>query len=223
MKALKRFANLVFVLCVLASAPQVQATVMPVSTYATEQNNWQGSKYYNETLANDGGTISCRVDYAVYDTSGPKSMAENIFINSIASVMPDMSQYLYVYQVFNNLSDSEASIAYFAIFNLGHTQLDVASQDIGAKDDSVGGNEPSSSGPEDNGTRVVWNFAGALLLEDGDHSWFLVLSSENGPVKGGYEVKSSSSDEPVPNIPEPTTIALLSSGALIIAGRRKRK
>jgi hypothetical protein len=221
MKALGRFANFVLALCVLASAPQVQATVMPVSTYATAQNNWQGSKYYNETLANDGGTIRCRVDFAVYDTSGPKSTAETNFINSIALVMPDMSRYLYVYQVFNNLSDSEASIVYFAIFNLGHTQLDAASQNIGAQNDNAGGNEPSSSGLEDEGARVVWNFAGLSLLEGGDHSWFLVLTSDSGPVKGDYEVRSSQSDLPV--IPEPATIALLSSGALIIAGRRKRK
>jgi hypothetical protein len=223
MKALKRFTNLVLALCVLASAQKVQATVLPVSTYATAQNNWQGSKYYSGA-ANDGSTINCRMDFAVYDTAGQTSTAENNFFNSVSSVMPDMSRYLYVYQVFNNLADSDASVAYFAIFNLSHTQLNVISQNIGAADDGAGGIEPSSSELKDNGTKAVWNFAGSLLLQD-DHSWFLVLSSDSGPVTGGFEIKSSDADPGVPDgpIPEPATIALLSSGALMIAGRRKCK
>ncbi len=227
MKALKRLANLVLVLCVLTFAQQAYA--LTVSTYATAQNNWQGSRYYSETT-NDG-TISCRVDYAVYDTLGSKSTAENTFINSIKSVMPDMSQYLYVYQVFNNLAASgsrpasDASINYFAVFRDPETELNISSQNIGEKDDGAGGIGPSDSDLDNDGTRVVWDFTGGLLLES-KHSWYLVLTSDGGPVKGGYEVRSPDSDMGVPDdepIPEPATIALLSSGVLMIAGRRKRK
>ena len=219
MKALKWSINLVLLLFVLASAQQVQAAPLPVSSYATAQNNWQGSKFYNQTVA--GGTLSGRIDYAVYDSQSLQNSAETAFVNSVESVMPNMARYLFTYQLSNNLSDSEAPLAYFEIFNLQETVLNVSSQNIGAKDDSAGGIEPTSSGLEQGGTRVVWNFAGQLLLE-GNHSWYLVLSSDSGPVEGGYAVGSSDSDIPAP-IPEPGTIALLSSGALMIAGRRKRK
>jgi hypothetical protein len=217
MKALKGLINLVLVLCILTFAQQAYA--LPISSYAENVGNWQGSSFHND------GTIHTRIDYAVYDTSGTMSGAESTFVSSIESVMPDMAQYLYVYQVFNDLSGSESPIAYFAVFNLDETVLDVSSQNIGEKDDGAGGIEPSYHGLDDEGTRVVWEFTeqGKVLLKD-YHSWYLVLSSAGAPVKGDYEVKSSTSDRPSPPpIPEPATIALLSSGALIIAGRRKRK
>ena len=221
MKSLKRFANFVLTFCVLASAQQAYA--LPVSSFATAQSNWQGSKYYSETT-NDG-KLSCKMDYAVYDTAGPKNAAENTFINSIGSVMPNMARYLYVYQVFNDQADSEASIAYLAIFSLQHSEMDVVSENISAKDDSAGGVAPSGTPPggyiADGGTKVVWNFAGSLLVE-GDHSWYLVLSSASGPTAGDYEAGTYDSDFPSP-IPEPTIFALLSTGAMMIAGRRKRQ
>lgn len=216
---MKALVNLVLLLLVLGSAQTVRSAPLPVSSYATAQNNWQGSKFYNQTVT--GGTLSGRVDYAVYDSQSLQNAAETAFVNGIESVMPGMSQYLYVYQVFNNLTDSEASLAYFEIFNLQQTELNIASQNIGAKDDSAGGIAPTESGLEAGGTKVVWNFAGQLLLA-GDHSWYLVLSSDTGPVKGDYKVGSSDSDIPAP-IPEPATIALLSMGGLFLARRKIRK
>jgi hypothetical protein len=223
MKALKRFANLVFVLCVLASAPQVQATVMPVSTYATAQDNWQGSKTRSE-IANDGSTFLCRVEYAVYDTSLvlQNSQAEKDFFESVESSMSNMERFLYVYQVFN-LTDTDSldsPVAYFAVFNLDETELNISTQNIGSENDDAGGIGPSGSGLSDDETKVVWNFAGGALIESA-HSWFLVLTSDSGPVKGDYKIGSSQSD--FPTIPEPATIALLFSGAMMIAGWKKRK
>ena len=209
-------------LLLLVIAQQAQA--LPTSSYATKVNNWQGSKYRSETT-NDG-TISCRVDYAVYDTLAPMSNAESLFVSPIMSLIPD-KEYLYVYQVFNDLTNSEGTpsempIASFAIFNLDKTALNVASQDLNAKDDGTGGIGPSDKGLAEGDTKAVWTFAGSghLLIKD-KHSWLLVLGSDSPPVKGDYEIKSKASD--FPSSPEPATIALLSAGSLFLARLRKRK
>ncbi len=222
MKALKGFANLVFVLCILASAQQVQATVMPVSTYATAQDNWQGQKFRTEA-ANDGSTFYYRVDYAVYDTSlANNSQAEEDFFDLIEPSLSNPERFLYVYEVFN-LTDTDSldsPMAYFAVFDIHETALNIPTDNIGSKNDDAGGIEPTGSGLSDDETRVVWNFAGGALIES-KHSWFLVLTSDGGPNQGDFEVGSSESDFPI--IPEPATIALISSGAVLIVGRRKRK
>jgi len=217
MKTLKGFASIVCALCVLTCAQMVYA--LPASTYADLQNNWQGSK--SKSLTNDGTTINYHVDYAVYDTSlvVQNSQAEKNFFESIEAVL-DLKRFLYVYQVFNDQSNNNASINYFAVFGKPEGPLNISNQNIGAKNDGAGGIEPSGSGIDNGGTRVVWNFTEGLLIE-GKHSWYLILTSESGPVKGDFEARTSQSDFPV--IPEPATFALLSSGALIIAGRRKRK
>ncbi len=220
MKALKRFANLVFVLCVLASAQQVQA--LSTSLYAQNEHNWWGSKDYTGPATTGTGTLSAHIDYAVYDSEGLDS--QNAFVNSVKSVMPNMAKYLYAYQIFNQ-SEDNVSILSFAIFNLGQTTMNLSSQDISAMeaDTASVGPDLDTSGLKENGTRVVWNFEGHLILKN-EHSWFLLLSSDAAPVKGNYEIKSTAgSDFPSPSIPEPATIALLFSGAMMIAGRRKRK
>ncbi len=219
---LKRALILFLVLLTTAIAQQAHASPLPVSSYATAQQNWQGSRLYSGTT-NSGYTVSCRVDYAVYDTLGSHNTAEGTFLNSIDSVMPDMEQYLYVYQIFNDLTDSEASLVSFAIFNLDETELNVSGEDIGAADDGEGGIEPTDSSLADNNTRIVWNFAGQLILQD-EHSWFLLVSSSGAPVKGNFDIEASESDPGMPPIiPEPAAIALFSATALIIAGKRKRK
>ena len=199
------------------------APMLPTSTYATAVGNWQGSTYYDEVIGEDH--LYGRIDFAVYDTEGTMSGAEIGFVDAFATDMPQMEQYLYAYQIFNDYEeDSDKAVSYFAVFNLAETTLDVDEENIGSGDDSAGGVEPSSwsldkdePSDEDN-SRVIWNFGGGLIYK-GDHSWFLVFSTDSAPVVGDYEIRSQEPEFPVP---EPGTMALFGLGGLLFFRKRSK-
>jgi hypothetical protein len=208
MKALKGFANFVLILFILVFAQQVQAAwELPHSVH------YEGST--NNLNMSGGTTITGHVDFAVYDTS--------IQTPSFPSAVPGAGRYIYAYQIFNE--DPQNSIGNFAVFGLGKQSLDVDSDSITAEQDAPPvGAQPSNKSFTTSNIKAVWNF-GTTLIAKGNHSWFLMFRSDKDWVAGTYEVKENAdnSDFPVPSIPEPATIALLSFGSLMLVKRRRGK
>jgi len=191
--------------------------LLPVSSYAEAEGAWQGSTFFDEVW-NDGW-LRGRIDFAVYDTanmqpgSGEKTLADNLDLPG---------RFIYAYQVINDYDASDESVAYFSVLGDGQTPLDLYEESIGSYDDGSSGRAPTNHLFEDQ-LSVVWEFTGGLLYK-GDHSWFLVFSSNSGPAAGDYEVKGSESQPtPIPEIPEPATVILLGLGAAVVVSIRKRR
>lgn len=180
-------------------------------------DHYQGTAY--RTMETGWGEVDTRVDFAVYDTLGG-----NEFINAGYDA-PGAGRYIYAYQVFNS-NFSESSLAEFAIQSPDSMGVDVDS--ISAQDGGTGGIEPTDAYFNPELTEGVWKFeddvSGGIIMA-GDHSWILVLSSDMDWVKGDYQVKvaPSNDDVPVPEIPEPATIALLGIGSAVLLKNRKSK
>jgi len=201
--------------------------VLPNSSFAQEQQNWQGDRIYEQ----DGFHVL--IDFAVYDTQllyPDTNPDESDLVDTLRSELDLPGQYIYAYQIFNAHGDYE-EIGYFEIFGIGEPPLDVYADSIGALSDS---DDPNTEGIEPTGkyfntshTRGTWLFSadyGPGSILSGEHSWFLVFSSNSSPVVGDYEIRApEESDWPVSNhAPEPATIALLGiGGALMLTKRRK--
>jgi hypothetical protein len=57
---------------------------------------------------------------------------------------------------------------------------------------------------------------------EGEQSWFLFLYSDYDWIKGDIEVQRVNDDIPVPEVPEPATLALLACGTMLSLKRRKK-
>lgn len=194
------------------------APLLPESSYAEAEDNWQGSTFFDEVW-NDG-FLRGRIDFAVYDTSIMQSGSEE---KTLADNLALPGRFIYAYQVINDYDASDEAVAYFSIFGDGQLPLGLYEESIGSYDDESNGKAPTSYLFESQ-LSVVWEFTGGLLFK-GDHSWFLVLSSNSGPVVGNYEIKGPESQPPpIPSeIPEPATVVLLGFGAALIVSIRKRR
>ena len=74
--------------------------------------------------------------------------------------------------------------------------------------------------PDDYPSEGVWIFGG-FGLENAQHSWFMMFSSDSAPTKGTYEFNTAEQgDRPV--APEPCTVMLLGIGAAMLVNKRKR-
>ena len=99
--------------------------------------------------------------------------------------------------------------------------LDLYEDSIGKYDDGSGGRPSTSEYLTGDKLRVVWEFAGGLIYK-GEHSWFLVYGSDYAPVVGDYEIQGVESEPPpIPEVPEPVTVALLGFGAALAASVRR--
>ena len=218
MKVVRKIGLLSLLLVATVLVSNASAAIMPISSYATAVGNWQGSSYYDYGTLTNGGYLSGRVDYAVYDTTNVFG-AEATFVTDFG----DTDKFLYVYQIFN---DDEAlnnvAVNYFAVFNLDETTLGLDEGKITSVDDADSGIEPTGDGYLGNETggevdsRVIWSFSGGQIYK-GEHSWYLAFSTNSAPVVGDYEIKAS--DIPVP---EPGMITLFSVGAAMVLGKRKK-
>jgi hypothetical protein len=193
---------------------------LPESSYAGD--TWQGYKYYNNDLG-DGSYLYCRVDFAVYDSGDLQFPDETDWVNGLA--VPGEGQYIYAYQVFNSPVSDEA-VASFAVFGIDSTPPDLDEASIGSYEDPGAGIEPKNGSLSDDGLRVVWEFGdseGFSFIYKGDHSWFLLFRSNSGPVEGDFEITAPIDQgvQPIPGVPEPATIALLSIGGALFLRRRK--
>lgn len=190
--------------------------LLPVSSYSN--GDWQGFRLYNEEII-PGVFLRGRIDFALYDRNHLEYQGEIDWLDELD--ITEQGRYVYAYQIFNDFTnDSDAAVVYFAIFGLDEEQLDVAEENIGSYDDEHGGIAPTREYLSEDHLRVVWNFDGGLIYKD-DHSWFLILTSDSGPVPGDFEIEAQKGTLPV--IPEPATIVLLGLGsALAMCTRRKK-
>jgi hypothetical protein len=215
MKVIRRvrvLSLLVVAALFVQGAGAATTTILPASSH------YQGRSYFSTVTQN--GFLSGRIEFAVYDTQGGNEFAAAGF------TAPGTGQYTYVYQIFNDDPASSSVLEYFSVLGIGESAIANPIDDIGSVDDNVGAVEPTSVyfapydpqlGPEN----AIWEFEGGVL-DEGDHSFFLVLSSDHDFTKGTYSiVKSTDPVTPIPN-PEPGTIALIGVGAAITLLRRRK-
>jgi hypothetical protein len=193
---------------------------LPFSTYG-QANGWQGYAVYNE----QGFNVVVR--YAVYDNLA--NAGEFNWDNTTVQ-MPPTDRYIYAYQVFNVGATTDKDIGYLSILDI-HKNPIAQSLMHGTKSqtDGAGGKAtvPVVSAAGDQGT---WTWAPDAYVKPGDHSWYLVFSSDRAPVNGKFEVGITPPDSNLPHpgdgdnsVPEPTSIALLSLATGLFAAFRKKK
>jgi len=185
--------------------------VLPHSTYG-DLYGWQGRRIYE-----DNG-FNVLIDFTVYDTE----TYPNEFIGTDGFVNPGQGRYIYAYQIFNHPS-ADKDIEYFGIFGI-ETTIDEATIDgLSSQDDGEEGVPTSDEYFDDDLARVVWEFDWGVLIP-GEHSYFLVLSSNHEPVAGDYEIRGfeEEGDVSMPGSPEPGMLTLLGiGGAMMFTKRRK--
>lgn len=187
-------------------AQNASATLEPI----LESSYYDGFVFYYE----DG--LFGRIDFAVYDTSVEDNSHEYL---DIGITNPGDGQYIYAYQIFNDYSFSAESVAYFALLDITGNSINIDT--IGSQEDPENGIEPGSAYLNEDDYKIVWEFNGdAGYIIAGEHSWFLVFSSDNDWVAGSYEIKGPD-DVPVP-IPEPAIVVLLGIGGMLTLVSRRR-
>jgi hypothetical protein len=200
------FVALLFFATSLVQNVSATLIYLPDSSYAEAEGNWQGSRIYEENGFN------VLVDFTVYDTENLQLPGES----ALASELGMAGQYIYAYQIFNHPGDYN-DVRYFQILNLDGTAIAAVLDDIGSHDDSHGGLSPADALPEG-----LWKFDWGVLIA-GEHSYFLVFSSNYEPVAGNYEIKGfeEEGDLPVPEVPEPGMLTLLGLGGTILFAKRR--
>jgi hypothetical protein len=193
-------ASLIFVMAIFIQTTYAALELLPESSY------YEGSTTYS--IVTEDGILFGRIDFAVYDTwTYPDE-----FIGEDGFENPTDDRYIYVYQIFNDEIYSDEEVAYFALLDIEEAPVDGTS----SQDDLNDGVEPADYPDEG-----VWDFEGSFIY-DGDHSDFLVLTSDTGWVPGSYEISTGGSDVPVPDIPEPASIVLLGTAGLLIFVKRPK-
>jgi len=177
-------------------------------------SHYQGRTYYTDFT--DDGFLTGRIDFAVYDTLGPhgNEWADADF------TAPGAGQYIYAYQILCDTA-STAALEYFAVLEIGENSID-DDDGIGTRDDGYGGLDAYNAffNPYPQPQQAVWEFDEDLLIA-GEHSYFLVFTSDHDWTEGSYALTPTGVLPPT-TAPEPGTLTLLGlSGALAFIRRRK--
>lgn len=210
-------------LVIVMALPVHNASALPSSMFAEAEGNWEGFKTYR----NDENTIYAKVDFTVYDTLNTGAEAD--FVNSLINELSLTGRFIYAYQVWNHFEDSTEDITSFKLMNLDGNDITQSLDDIGSYDYE---NNDESVEPDDAvADEALWEFDdwdSDQRLIPGNRSWFLIFSSDSGPVAGDYKIESIESNEtdpPVPDpdeVPEPATLILLGIGSAMVLKRRRR-
>jgi hypothetical protein len=210
-KFMRTAIPLVIMAC-LAMTADAGLTSLPTSSFRS------GTSYKSTA------TQACRVEFAVYDTTTyPNDLTGSSLSN------PGTGRYVYAYQIFNYA----ASIPFFVIQGLGVNA--VANNDIDIYSSGANSVKPTSSGLSVSQTSVVFEFNGGIL-SSGTNSWYLVLSSDQGPVTGSYKLTAPTDDDMIkPDViagdgsnsgnaplPEPASMFLMGLGAVALFKRKQK-
>jgi len=175
------------------------------------------SSYYDgsvEYQTEEG--LSGRLYFAVYDTQDPEHGDE--YMDSGIEEIPGTGQYIYAYQLTNSIF-SAGDISHFGILDAeGNAIGESLINGTSAQDDGTEGIAPSPIVSEHQG-EWEWTFDGGYIAQ-GEHSWFLVFSSDQNWTGGTYEI-TGPGDLPVP-VPEPATLALLGLGMTALITKRRK-
>jgi hypothetical protein len=202
----ERIVSILLLLGVLA-LPAL--AMLPTSSYM------HGSAFYGVN-DDDPEFLKGRVDYAVYDTDNLSLADEQDFVDALGLA----GQYVYAYQIWNDYSVSESAVKSFEVmYQDGSSVAAAILNDTGAHDDGEGGVAPSSIT-----SQGVWQWSiDTDFLAIGEHSYFLIFSSDAAPISGKFEVNGPVNEGPVPpTTPEPATVALVGLGSMVVFGRRRK-
>ena len=171
------------------------------------------SSYYDGSTYYYTGGLHGRIDFAVYDDRD-----EYFTVNGLEA--PGTGDYVYAYQIFQDSWVSSA-LSSFSILGIEGAPVD----GIDSHDDQSDG--IASTDEYFTASEGVWEFQnehGQGILSAGEHSWFLVLSSDTDWVVGEYEIKAAGDlPVPLPDLPEPAMITLLAIGGALMMRMRRRK
>ncbi|MFH1370632.1 MAG: PEP-CTERM sorting domain-containing protein [Planctomycetota bacterium] len=195
---------------VIATVLAQEAAALPNSTFVDgDGKSWEGHKTYDEVY----------VEWAVYN------IAENPWAADVT--FPAGNDYIYAYQIANLGADPIES--FYLLEAFGGSQIDWTSRAAGtqAVDDTLHDADIMPVLPSEN--EAQWNWSpidGTGFITTNGYSAFLVFSSPYAPIAGGFEVVRSTDegDTPIPDVPEPGSIALLGvASTWLIANRRKKR
>ena len=209
MKVMKNI-DLLCVLIVVGALVQ-NAMALPYSTYGVD-NGWQGYKNYNN------GGINMTLMFNVYDTVA--NPTEFTWLGATAK--PSDDRYIYAYQIINKSNSEDISL-----FNLMETSNSPISQQFMHSTCSQWDGSEFSVAPDPKVSveQGIWQWSSEVgYLTAGKNSWYLIFSSDNAPIKGTFRVEAASQTEPpVPEVPEPGTLALFGVASALYAAKRGRK
>lgn len=217
---MSKFKSIVLATVVLTAVVLTQSAsallVLPDSTYAEAEGNWQGSKEYTE----DG--YLALIEFAVYDTEGTLAAEEQALVDQMGM----SNRYIYAYQIFNH-RDATKDLESFSVFGIDVPLVEAVIADIGSYDDGDEGIAAESGEFDSDIPGVVWNFAWNDTIGALEQSQFLAFSSDNAPVAGDFSLSQAEYDDTPPapgdEVPEPASILLLICGGLCsIRSKRDR-
>src|SRR4030042_2068698 len=176
---MKKIRVLSLLLVVALFVQNASAVILPYSSH------YQGRSNFNF----DG--VTGHVDFAVYDTEGSSGDEWA----GAGFTAPGSGQYIYAYQIFNNV-DSAGAVEFFSIMGIDdHVLNGIHTMNTQNPWENypliTEGVAPTNSFPNTNleETRATWEFAGGILVAD-EYSWFLVFSSAIAWTVGRYDISS---------------------------------
>ena len=202
-------------------AQGVHATMAPI---LPRSSHYQGFTFYNEQIEDPFGNteqLQGRIDFAVYDTFDLQNPEETAFAGNFE--MPEGDQFIYVYQIVNDLDGSEEAVGFLEVLNLAATYI---TADLMNETDALDDDNEGVAPEENDGYSGRWGWNVADTVDSEEHSWFLVFTSANDWVPGTYDISPvQESDLPIPEeiIPEPASVGLLLFGGAMLLRRRKQQ
>ena len=193
-------------------------------TVFCSQSTWAilTSSYYDGWMPydTDDGLATGWINFAVYDTEHLEYGSEH---EENGIVKHDgWDQYIYAYQIIHD-NASGIDVTGFSVLDIdGGLLADSLVNNTSSQDDENGGIAPLTSD-----TEGVWTWdlvGGNGYISAGEHSSLLVYTSDQSLTKGTFEIETSGMPVPIQtHAPEPTTIALLGLGSLMLTVRQRKR